>query len=212
MNLAFASLEADVSRNEARVRASAERAPVREPERRLEPPSKRRRWVVLGLVLAFTCTEVRAEEPEGTARPRFPTRCILLAVLARLNLVSRDDVEVPRVFFESTTPLSQFQEATARQWGFTPAVFTNAYVATRNEIYLVDAAHAYAPHRGSIDDSLAHELTHYVQTKYLEMTLDEDPSVEFQAVDVQRWFRETHVRGSPPHDPCRLAPQIMASM
>jgi hypothetical protein len=147
--------------------------------------------VLLGLVL----TPAGGGAGARIERPRFPTRCVLQAVLDRMNVPFRDDLEVPAVLFESTTPLRRFQRATAPQWGFTPSVFANAYVLARNEIYLVDAADAYRPRDTSIDDSLAHELTHYVQTKYLGRALDDDPSMEFQAVDVQRWFRDAHVRG-----------------
>ena len=159
------------------------------------------RAVALAVVL-ISAWNVRADKLEGITRPRFPTSCILRAVLGRMHLELRGDLDLPRVYFESTTPLSQFQRATVPQWGFTPEVFANAYVMSRNEIYLVDEANAYRAHGATIDDSLAHELTHYVQTRYLAATLDDDPSLEFQAVDVQRWFRETHVSGTPSHDLC----------
>jgi hypothetical protein len=165
-----------------------------------------RSMAVVLLVLVFAAARGGGAEDAAIARPRYPTRCVLEAVLDRMNVPFREDLEVPAVLYESTTPLRRFQRATAPQWGFRPAVFANVYVSARNEIYLVDAADAYRPRDGSIDDSLAHELAHYVQTKYLGRLLDDDPSTEFQAVDVQRWFREAHFDGARAVSPCaRLA-------
>ncbi len=40
-----------------------------------------------------------------------------------------------------------------------------------------------------MDDSLAHELVHYVQVKYQKFDLN-DESLEWDAVDIQTAFRE----------------------
>ena len=40
-----------------------------------------------------------------------------------------------------------------------------------------------------VDDSVAHELTHFVQAKYQNFDLN-DESLEWDAIDVQNWFRE----------------------
>lgn len=161
--------------------------------------------ILFGLVVG-PCAGGPPPEGERPARPSLATRCVLEAVLARMGVAFRDDLEVPAVLFESATSLRRFQRAAAPQWGFTPEVFANAYVAARNEIYLVDAAAAYRRPGRSIDDSLAHELTHYVQARYLGQPLDDDPSLESQAVDVQGWFREAHARGAPAPGACgRLA-------
>jgi hypothetical protein len=60
-------------------------------------------------------------------------------------------------------------------------------------------AFAYdSQHHRFIDDSLAHELTHYVQVKYQGWVLDGmDDSIELNAIEVQTWFRETYCQ--PPH-------------
>jgi hypothetical protein len=59
----------------------------------------------------------------------------------------------------------------------------------------MDDAAYYTQLRRCIDDSLAHELTHYVQVVYQGWVLDGfDDSIEFNAIDVQTWFREQFCR------------------
>lgn len=65
------------------------------------------------------------------------------------------------------------------------------YAIERNEIYLSDGADFYLRLKRTLDDSLAHELVHYIQARYFGEDLSTD-GCEVQAVEVQRWFREEY--------------------
>jgi hypothetical protein len=80
------------------------------------------------------------------------------------------------------------QTAAERQWGFRPEVFTTTYATASNEVYLIDEARLYDRYGGTLDDSLAHELVHYIQAHYLGDRFTTDWS-ESEAVEVQGWFR-----------------------
>ena len=126
-------------------------------------------------------------------RLQFSEDFILQQVLLKKNLSFRPDIPKPKLHVESKTKLVYFQEAMLPQWGFKPDVFTNAFAVARNEIFLSDRAAFYKKHKRCIDDSMAHELTHYVQAKYQGFDLN-DESLEFDAIDVQTWFRVTHCK------------------
>ncbi|MGH8682307.1 MAG: hypothetical protein ACREVP_12490 [Burkholderiales bacterium] len=152
------------------------------------------RWFAI-LAMAACLTPATAGETDGAARPaklRFDPQFILAEVARRMNVTLRPEIPVPAVFFESTTPLRQFQDAIGAQWQFRPHVFTNAYAASRNEIYLIDEAAYYEQVGRTLDDSLAHELAHYLQVHYLKADLA-DHSLEIDAVAVQRGFEQDHL-------------------
>jgi hypothetical protein len=152
------------------------------------------RWVAI-LAMAACLTPATAGETARAGQPaklRFDPQFILAEVARRMNVTLRPELPVPAVFFESTTPLRQFQDAIAPQWRFRPHVFANAYVAARNEIYLIDEAAYYGRFGRTLDDSLAHEFAHYLQVHYLNANL-EDPSLESEAVAVQHEFQRDHV-------------------
>ena len=121
---------------------------------------------------------------------KYSTEFIFGKVLEKKNLQLRLDLPIPPVYFESKTPLAHFQDAIKEQFGFAPDVFLNAYSAKNNEIFLVDDLNYYQSMKRCMDDSLAHELTHYVQFKYQNFDMN-DESLESDAVAVQTWFRET---------------------
>lgn len=98
-------------------------------------------------------------------------------------------IPMPEIYYESQISLTQFQDAVEPQWGFRPDVVTNVFVSHLNQIYLLDDAEYYSHTKRCMDDSLAHELTHYVQDKYQHFDLNDD-SLEAEAVDVQTQFRE----------------------
>jgi len=151
------------------------------------------RWIAL-LALAACLTPAAAGETDRAARPaklRFEPQFILAEVARRMNVTLRLEVPVPAVFFESSTPLRQFQDAVAPQWRFRPHVFANAYAVGRNEIYLIDESAYYKRVGRTLDDSLAHEFAHYLQVRYLNADL-EDPSLETEAVAVQHEFQRAH--------------------
>lgn len=123
------------------------------------------------------------------AQLKYSTDFILHQVLFKKNIVFRSDIPKPEFFYESSTSLMQFQDAIEKQWGFRPAVFTNAYAFEKNQVYMTDGRDYYDHVNRCMDDSVAHELTHYVQAQYQHFDLN-DESLEWDAVDVQTWFRE----------------------
>ena len=64
----------------------------------------------------------------------------MIQVLIKKNLTMRPEVSLPAIYFESQTPLQQFQDVIEPQWGFRPDAFTNAYALQRNEICILDKA------------------------------------------------------------------------
>ncbi|MBI4374950.1 MAG: hypothetical protein HY549_00720 [Elusimicrobia bacterium] len=68
---------------------------------------------------------------------------------------------------------------------------------------MIDEAAYYRRLKRSIDDSLAHELAHFIQVRYRGARLEQDPMLEEEAIHVQVWFRETFVPDGA-DSPCRL--------
>jgi hypothetical protein len=153
------------------------------------------RWCAALALAAFVSPGVAGEgfPVAGPVKLRFDQRFILEAVAQRMNVTLRPEVPLPEVYLESSTPLAQFQDAMEAQWRFRPPLVANAYSVARNEIYLSDDASFYLQIKRSLDDSLAHEFVHYIQAKYLNEDLHAD-GCEVQAVEIQRWFRDVHVR------------------
>jgi hypothetical protein len=152
------------------------------------------RWFAI-LAMAGCLAPAAAGEADLAVEPaklRFDVQFVLAEVARRMNVALRPEIPVPAIFLESTTPLRQFQDAIEPQWQLRPDVFINAYVAARNEIYLSDDAAYYARAGRTLDDSLAHELAHYLQVRYLNSDLAE-PSLETEAVAVQRAFQQDYV-------------------
>ena len=114
---------------------------------------------------------------------------ILASVARKMNVELRADEPLPRIHFESRTPLARFQDAVAPQWNFRPSKFANVYVVARNEIYLMDDPGYYRRVHRALDESLAHEFAHYLQVRYQGAKLD-DESAELEAVAVQFAFRD----------------------
>jgi hypothetical protein len=152
--------------------------------------------VLCGALLAAS-GQACAGDPELMTL-RYEPRYILEAVARKMNVELRADEPLPRIYFESRTPLARFQDAVAPQWNFRPPKFANVYVVARNEIYLTDDPGYYRRLHRSLDESLAHEFTHYLQVRYQGASLD-DESAELQAVSVQFAFRDEN-----------LAPVLMA--
>lgn len=142
---------------------------------------------LLVLSILFLSNLTFAKVP--TVSLKYDLKFILEKVLERKNLEFKNDISLPRIFLKSKTSLKQFQDAVESQWGQRPAEFTNVYVVKDNDIYLLDDASYYKKTGRCIDDSLAHELTHYVQVKYQNFDIN-DESLEWDAIDTQTWFRE----------------------
>lgn len=142
--------------------------------------------LILILSLALSTLAMAAPAP---AELKYPVEFLFKKVLEKKRQTQNDNIPFPKIFFESKTPLSQFQDAIEKQWGFRPDVFTNAYSLMNNEVYILDDAAYYSSHGRCMDDSLVHELVHYVQVKYLNWDLN-DESLEWDAIAVQTEFRD----------------------
>lgn len=128
-------------------------------------------------------------EPE-VVELRYPLEFTLQKMLEYKDLTLREDIEAPRIRLESQTSLIDFQNAIESQWGFRPEVFVNAYVTKTNEIFLIDEKNYYDSLKRCIDDSLAHELVHFIQSKY--QGFDFDDGSEAEAIGHQTQFREEY--------------------
>jgi hypothetical protein len=147
-----------------------------------------RRSLGFAMSLCISMNGVSAAEVRiAPARLRLDPSIILQQVARQMNVSLRPEVPLPKIFFESTTPLRQFQEAIASQWKFRPRVFANAYVMAKNEIYLSDEPSYYKRRNRSVDDSLAHEFVHYIQVNYRHGNLADD-DCEMEAITVQLAF------------------------
>lgn len=140
-------------------------------------------------VLIFLSLSVSgATEP---AKLRYEVDFIFEKVLEMKRLVERPEVPFPPIRYESSTPLKEFQDDIERQWGMRPERITNAFAVHANKIYLYDDAEYYRRTGRCMDDSLVHELVHYLQAKYQGWDLNDD-SLEWEAVDIQTAFREKY--------------------
>lgn len=127
-------------------------------------------------------------QPRGL---RLDPQTTLQIVARRMKVKLDPGIPAPAIRFESATSLERFQNAAERQWGFRPERFVNAFVAHTNEIYLIDDPAYYAASKRTIDDSLAHELVHYVQARYGRANAYDWAEVE--AVTIQKWFRAEYL-------------------
>lgn len=118
----------------------------------------------------------------------FPIETYFHFVLREKKLIENGTIPFPQVLFSSETNLAQFQNALKDQWGFIPDQITNAYSIKTNEIYLLDDAHYYEMQNTCMDDSLVHELTHYIQSRYQKFDLN-DEMLELEAIEIQQKFR-----------------------
>jgi len=119
--------------------------------------------------------------------------CILAIVADYMKVTLKSEVALPRVRTQSDTSLKEFQDSIEVFWKFRPDVFTNVYNPIHNEIFIMTERAYYQKHKRSVFDSVAHELVHYVQKEYKGVDFtQEDESVEFQAIEVQTWFRDTY--------------------
>jgi len=151
-------------------------------------------WVAgLAATLALIARTPAADSSTEPLRLRLDPQFVLGQVAQRMGVTLHPEIAPPAVFLESATPIGQFRDAIAAQWGLRPHLFGNAYAIERNEIYLIDDPSYYARLGRTMDESLAHELAHYVQVKYLNADLAE-PSWESDAIAVQTWFSATHLR------------------
>lgn len=129
------------------------------------------------------------------AQLKYSPECILKSLLNYRKIEFKKDIVLPKVRFESQTNLRELNSALyPAQWSTTAKYFSNAYAYKNghNIIFLSDRAEYYKKHQRYIDDSLAHELFHFVQVKYQNIDISSDEFAEFDAIFVQNWFRQTY--------------------
>ena len=143
------------------------------------------------IVLSTLTLSTHAEVAAKPAKLKYSLEFLMGKTLELKKLTKRDDVEIPKFHFKSKTPLKQFQDAIEKQWGFRPDVFTNAFAVDNNEIYILDDADYYRRNKRCMDDSIVHELVHYLQVKYQGWDLN-DESLEWDAIDKQSEFRNIY--------------------
>ncbi len=146
----------------------------------------------LCIILILSANILNAEAV-SQARPPFQysLEFILKQVLIKVGRPYNPMIPLPDLKLASETNLANFQADLKDQWSPPPEFVTNVYSAAANRIYILDDLEYYRKLGRCIDDSLAHELTHYVQVLYKKYPIEQfDDSMEFEAIDVQTWFRE----------------------
>jgi len=144
---------------------------------------------IIFLFLILNSFTLLAKTPTKTVKPNYTLEFILEKILEYKKIEINHSILNPKIFYKSQIKLKQFQDAIEKQWGQRPTEITNAYAINNNEIYLLDDEEYYRKTNRCIDDSLAHEIVHFVQVKYQNYDIN-DESLEWDAVDVQTWFRE----------------------
>lgn len=133
--------------------------------------------------------------PSKTVNLKYSKEQIFDFILQYKNKQPIPSIALPSLHLKSKTPLKQFQDDIEKQWGLRPKEITNAYVIHLNKIYLMDDADYYQKTGRCLDDSLAHELTHFYQSQYQGYTIDgNDDFFEMDAIEVQTAFREQFCR------------------
>ena len=142
--------------------------------------------------MACLSTSISSAEPvKKVATLKYSPEFILKVILEHKTLDFRPDVPMSELMVSSKALLKNFQDDVDPQWGMRLADITNVFVILKNKIYVSDEKAYYDKTGRCIDDSLAHELTHYIQVKYRGWNLDDD-SLEWDAIDTQSWFREKY--------------------
>ncbi len=141
---------------------------------------------LITILLLTLTTSSFAKDP---AKLKYQVDFLFSKVLEKKRQTKNPAIAFPNIYFSSKTPLKQFQDAIEGQWGMRPDFITNAYAVANNEIYISDDPDYYESQKRCMDDSLVHELVHYVQVKYLNWDLN-DESLEWDAIEIQTAFRE----------------------
>ena len=136
-------------------------------------------------------------------QPKYSETCILETVADHMRVTLNPGVPAAEIVYASQTTLKEFQDDIESQWGYRPDVITNAYVTNRDRIYLIDDSKYYGKFGRTIDDSVAHELTHFIQVRYQKKDLGDNESTEREAVEIQHWFRDSYMKPGSPGLNCR---------
>lgn len=141
------------------------------------------------LILLLNTICLASAKLGASAQLRYTPEFILQQTLILKNWTYLPDVAFPEIRFASHSRLQDFQDDVEPQWHFRPKLISNVFIAHLNRIYLSDDAGDYQQSGRCIDDSLAHELTHYLQNKYRGWDLN-DEGLELDAIEVQMNFRQ----------------------
>lgn len=118
--------------------------------------------LIILFVTSFISTGM-AIQPAATVELKYSLEFILKTILDYKNLNYRPEIPLPELVVASKTSLKQFQDDVEPQWQMRPDIIINTFVAKLNKIYLLDEKAYYDNFERCMDDSLAHELTHYIQ-------------------------------------------------
>jgi hypothetical protein len=140
------------------------------------------------LSFCFLLPAVAGPRPK-LAKLRYPVEFLFEQVLKMKKQELRPEIPFPQIHYESKISLKFFQDMIESQWQMRPDVITNAFAVESNLIFLIDEDKFYRRTNRCMDDSLVHELVHYVQVKYQKWDVH-DESLEWEAVDIQTRFRE----------------------
>jgi hypothetical protein len=161
---------------------------------------------LLTIIVLLSCSIVHANsEHWNTENLKGESACLLQIV--RNKMSSSKVSSPPRLKTEMETPLSEFQEAMGKYWGFRPEFFLNVYDFNTNSIYLMTQKKTYKHPRTAVD-SLVHELVHFVQYKDQGQTQDEMDFLESEAIAIQTWFRDNlskYIIDEKYQGPCNLS-------
>ncbi len=134
-------------------------------------------------------------------RSRYSAECILKAIAAYMR--SEVKVAIPKIIYQSETTVEEFQKLGRANFmgGSPPDTVLTMYAYEPNIIFLRDGPENYRDGK-YIEDSLAHELAHFIQVRIRGESADNDPMdlLEGEAVGVQFWFRENYLQKNIP--PC----------
>lgn len=126
---------------------------------------------------------------------KYPPDFIFNQVLKTMSIKKDSHILSPVIVYAKDINLQNFQNEVEPQWGLKPDFITNVYLAYLNKIYLLDEKSYYEQNGRCIDDSLAHELVHFVQVKYRNIPIQYfDDSMEMEAIDIQSRFRDEFCR------------------
>ena len=134
---------------------------------------------------------LQANDPMARVALQYSADFVLQQVAQMMKINLKEIFPLPEVVLQKNADLVTYSAELTEQWGFDPKVLTNVYVVKKNKIYLIDEENYYQNAGRCIDDSLAHELVHFIQVKYQKIDVsDFDDSMEMTAIDVQTQFRE----------------------
>lgn len=147
---------------------------------------------ILGLLVGFQVIGASVAFP--VAKPKYSLDFLFQYALEKKGFKERPEVPRPEFFFASQVPLKQFQDDVEPQWGMRPDQVLNVFVVAKNRIYILDDKNYYDSLKRCVDDSMVHEIIHFIQSAYQGFDLNDD-SLEGNAVDIQTQFREDHCSG-----------------